>query len=258
MIGAPAHDTVHVVDQGRRFVERVTRVLEAEGHRVRAHASAAPFFDALDAGDGGAAPDDQASCVVCELRMEGVDGLKLAERLEATHPCPPPIIFVGAPGDVTGAVAGMRRGAVDHLEQPISAERLVRSVDTALARDRELRRRCAERAELDGRYARLTAREREVFTALMTEQTAKRIAALLGISPRTAEHHREGLMRKMGARSWQELLVMAILLGLYEPQLPVRTPSSAVEADTVARSSSSATGAHEAEPAHRITESVHD
>lgn len=204
--------TVYIVDQGQQFADMASRLLRQQGLDVFAFNSPTRLIHRLDP----ALP----ACLVCELRMEGFDGLQLTQQLSAVHHRVPPTIFIGRPGDVAGAVAALKSGAVDFLENPLRAAALLESVTAALELDRRQRERHADRAVLAERFARLTPRESQVFAALLENHSAKEIALQLQISPRTAEHHREGVMRKMKARSWQQLLVMGILLGLYEPKMP--------------------------------------
>jgi RNA polymerase sigma factor (sigma-70 family) len=77
----------------------------------------------------------------------------------------------------------------------------------------------ADRTLITERLAQLTPREREVFALVVADKSAKQIAAELGISPRTVEHHREHVIAKMDAVSWHDLFNIAVIGGLYEPRL---------------------------------------
>jgi two-component system response regulator FixJ len=123
-------------------------------------------------------------------------------------------------GDVPMAVTALKNGAIDFLEKPFTAQTLIESVRAALTLDHRQRERVGELSLLEQRYATLTLREREVFERLITDEPSKRIASNLQISPRTLEHHREHVLTKMHARSLRDLLVMALLLGRYEPHVP--------------------------------------
>lgn len=206
---AAAVAAVYLVDQGLQFAERASRCLRPLGLAVSRCASAASLADAYDPGLPG--------CVVAGFGSPGLDALQLS-RMLCVHPCPPPLVGVGRPGDVGSAVVAFKGGVVDFLVAPLQPAALIDSVHSALERDRQQRRRACQRAALAQRFAQLTQRERQVFAGLAADLTAKRIAAWLGISPRTAEHHREGVMRKMQAHSWHELLVMAMLLDVWQPE----------------------------------------
>ncbi len=204
-------DTVYLVDKGRQFADMASQLLRQQGLTVFDFDSPTRLLHRFN--------PVVPACLLCEWQAEGFDGLQLTQQLQALHHRPPSTVFVGQPGDVAGAVAAMRSGAVDFLDRPLRPVALLESVRTALELDHRDRERHADRALLDERYARLTPRETQVFAVLLENHSAKQIALQLQISPRTAEHHREGVMRKMKARSWQQLLVMGILLGLYEPRL---------------------------------------
>jgi two-component system response regulator FixJ len=202
---------VHLVDDDARFREAAARWLRVAGLAAMTYLAPQAFLDTYD--------PERPGCLVTEARLRGLSGLALASML-GQHPCPLPVVMVAADADVALAVAALRQGAVDFLEKPLAPGALIDSVHRALAHDERQRRRAVQRAALEARYAALSDREREVLDRIVGNASAKRIAQELRLSPRTVEHHREHVMAKMGARSWHELVVMAILLGRYEPRLP--------------------------------------
>lgn len=140
----------------------------------------------------------------------------MLEKLKAAGSEIPVIVITGG-HEVQLAVQAMKAGAIDFLEKPVSGERLLDAVERAL----DLRARRAEaasaRAEVDGRLARLTARERQVLELMIEGLANKEVAARLGISPRTAENHRARVMAKMQARSLAELVRMSLSAGTAAP-----------------------------------------
>ena len=122
-----------------------------------------------------------------------------------------PVIVMTGHGDVPIAVAAMKAGAADFLEKPFDDERLLRSVQAALAASVQQ----STSPEVTGMLERLTSltpREREVFNRLVAGQPNKTIAYDLGSSPRTVEVQRARVMEKMEARSLAELVRMAVAL----------------------------------------------
>ncbi len=181
---------VFVVDDDPGQLKAVSRTLAGRSWEVRAFGSPEAFLDAFDPGVPG--------CILLDLRMPGVDGLAVQERLAAMG-SKTPVIFVTAYGDVPSAVSAMRSGAVDFLEKPFSTDQLLGRIEHAIEQDQKRRRTAEERALVEKRLALLTPREREVLDHVLAGEPNKRIAATLGIAQRTVEVHRRHIMRKMQA-----------------------------------------------------------
>jgi FixJ family two-component response regulator len=139
-------------------------------------------------------------CVLLDVRMPGMRGPDLYRAMLAKH-IELPVIFLTGYGDVPTSVDAMKLGAVDFLEKPAPAERLVAAIRAALARHATWQRGDSERRDVEGRVARLTAREREVMEHVVAGQLNKQIAADLGIALKTVKAHRAKVMAKMEAGS---------------------------------------------------------
>src|SRR5580700_2297927 len=147
---------------------------------------------------------DAASCLVLDVRLPGMSGLDVQQRLiEAGVQIP--IIFITSHGDIPMTVKAMKSGAVEFLTKPFRDQDLVDAIQEALKRADELRQQQAEIAQLRERYAKLTVREREVMRLVVSGMLTKQIASGLGISEITAQVHRIQVMRKMQANSAAEL-----------------------------------------------------
>jgi FixJ family two-component response regulator len=146
-------------------------------------------------------------CLILDIRMPGMSGLELQERLKAAGGVIPVIIITGH-GDVSIAVRAMKAGAVEFLQKPFHDQVLLDTVQSALSAygtiwDQEERRQGYNR-----NLSALTRREREVLNLLRTGKANKVVASILKISVRTVEGHRATIMRKTGAKSLGELIDM--------------------------------------------------
>jgi len=186
---------VCVVDDDASFLRAVSRRLEAADFEVEAFSSAEAFL---------ARRSHSPGCVVVDLRMGGQSGLELQDAIAGMDE-PLPVIFLTGHGDVPSSVRAMKRGAVDFLTKPVSGDELVDVVRRAIALDANTRAERQALRELHGRYARLTARERQVFAFVARGLLNKQIAGELGTTERTVKAHRAHVMRKMEAQSVADL-----------------------------------------------------
>jgi two-component system response regulator FixJ len=145
--------------------------------------------------------------------MPGLSGIDLLRRVRELG-IEVPVIVITGHGDVPLAVEAMRFGAVDFLEKPFDDEILLQSVRAALRQQAGAAKRQSERAEIEGRLATLSPRERDVLGGLVAGRANKQIAFELGISPRTVEIYRANLMDKMQAGSLSGLVRMALIVGI--------------------------------------------
>jgi two-component system, LuxR family, response regulator FixJ len=189
--------TVFVVDDDEAVCDSLELLLTSVGRRVETFLSARAFLDAYDPARPG--------CLVLDVRMPGISGLELQERLTALD-ADLPVLFVTAHGDVPMAVRALQAGAVDFLQKPYREQELLERIDAALAVDRRRRDRRARDARRDRCLDRLTPREREVLDHVVAGDANKVTAGALGISERTVEIHRGRMMRKMEAGSVAELV----------------------------------------------------
>jgi FixJ family two-component response regulator len=151
---------------------------------------------------------DAPACLVLDVRLLGTSGLELQEYLASIN-VNLPIILMTAFGDIPMSVRGMKLGAVDFLTKPIRNQDLLDAVAAAIRMDQERRRDLAQIALLREKYARLTARERQVMALVASGLLNKQVAAELSISEVTVKMHRGSVMRKLGAKSAAMLARMA-------------------------------------------------
>jgi two-component system, LuxR family, response regulator FixJ len=196
---------VHVIDDDEALRDSLTFLLRTADIEVMSHASAAAFLDAL--------PLTGLTCIITDVRMPGLSGIDLLRRVKELG-IEVPVIVITGHGDVPLAVEAMRFGAIDFLEKPFDDEILLQSVRAALRQQAGAAKRQSERAEIEGRLATLSPRERDVLGGLVAGRANKQIAFELGISPRTVEIYRANLMDKMQAGSLSDLVRMALIVGM--------------------------------------------
>jgi two-component system response regulator FixJ len=169
---------------------------------VETFASAQAFLDGYDAAKPG--------CLVLDVRMPGMSGIELQERLTAQR-IRVPIIFITGHGDVQMAVRAVQAGAFDFVEKPFNDQDLLDRMQRAIAHDAERRERDTQQAQLSALFASLTPREREVLDLVVEGLSNKAVANALGLSAKTVEVHRAKVMEKMHARSVSDLVKMSML-----------------------------------------------
>lgn len=163
-------------------------------------------FQALLDSRAGAAWPTAPSCLLLDVRMPGISGLALFDRLvERGLTELLPVIFLTGHGDVPTAVAAVKRGAFDFVEKPFSDNALVDRIELALERSRAAIERRDAAVQLDKRLADLTDRERDVMRLVIEGRPNKLIADALDISVRTVEVHRARVFEKMDVKSAVEL-----------------------------------------------------
>lgn len=196
---------VHIIDDEEAVRNSLAFLLTSSGFAVRTHESASAFL-AL-------APAIKNGCLITDLRMPYIDGVELLRRLRLAGAMLPAIVITGH-GDVQMAVEAMKNGALDFIEKPFSDDVLIdsigRAVSQAAAHVGDLARLEATRERL----GTLSDREAQVLKGVVAGQPNKTIAFELGISPRTVEVYRAGLMGKMQAKSLPELVRMVVGLNI--------------------------------------------
>jgi FixJ family two-component response regulator len=198
--------TVFLVDDDPAVRKALTRLIKSAGYEVRTFASAREFLDSVRAADGPA-------CLVLDIRMPGLSGLELQQKLQSANILLP-IIFITGHGDIPMSVKAMKAGAVDFLPKPVKDTVLLRAIEQALARSADARAEREVLEEIQSRVDSLTPREREVMALVVRGLLNKQIAFELGTVEKTIKVHRARVMEKMQVKSLAELVRLAERLGI--------------------------------------------
>lgn len=193
--------TVFIIDDDAAVRDSLSLLIESEGYAIKAYASAEEFLTAQGPGIQG--------CAIIDLRMPGMEGIRLQEEM-LRRQIVISIIFLTGYGDIPTSVKAIKAGAFDFLTKPVAGSELLPRIASALA---EARRNSTAASRL----ASLTAREREVLKLAAEGMPNKEIAQRLGISFRTVEIHRGRAMHKTGASSIVDLANIAREAGIKEP-----------------------------------------
>ncbi len=196
-----ADTVVHIVDDEEVVRNSLAFLLSSAGFAVRVHESATAFLQL--------AASIRNGCLITDLRMPDMDGVELLRRLRDADALLPAIVITGH-GDVQMAVEAMKSGALDFIEKPFSDEVLLASIARAVDNAAQRHQNEAQQEQTRQRLGSLSERERQVLRGVVAGQPNKAIALELGISPRTVEVYRAGLMGKMQAQSLPDLVRMVL------------------------------------------------
>jgi len=192
---------VYVVDDDEAVRDSLQWLLEGKDYRVRCYESAEAFLSRYD--------PREVACLLADIRMGGMTGMELQDRLLERH-CPLPIVFITGHGDVPMAVQTMKKGALDFIQKPFDEPQLMALVERML----QAAERCfAERLQASNRdamLAKLTGRESQVLERIVAGRLNKQIADDLNISIKTVEAHRANIMEKLAANTVADLLKIAL------------------------------------------------
>jgi two-component system, LuxR family, response regulator FixJ len=193
--------TVFVVEDNAGMRDAISLLLRSAGFAVHSYPSAETFLAEMDR--------SVPICLVTDVRLPQMDGIALFRHLVRLGIGSAVVVITGH-GDIPMAVTALKEGVVDFVEKPFDPAMLLESVRDAWQRAEANQEHKAIAADIEARRQTLTPREREVLMMLMEGHLNKVIAARLGMSTRTTEHHRARIMEKMGARSLSHLIKMQL------------------------------------------------
>jgi FixJ family two-component response regulator len=198
--------TVFVIDDDEGARQSVCALVESMGLKAEAFASAEAFLDHYTAGRPG--------CLVTDLRMMGINGLELQDRLIQQHIFLP-VVLLTAYARTSATVRAVKAGAVTVLDKPYTDDDLWDAISAALAKDAAERESFQKRQAIHARLEQLSPPEKNVLAMIVKGRTNKVIAQSLDISLRTVANHRRRILTKTGAASTAELIRLVIADQIY-------------------------------------------
>lgn len=187
---------VYLIDDDQAVVSALKLLLQTVGMEAATFTDPQSFLNQL--------PSLSQGCIVLDIRMPTISGLRLQERLVELG-CDWPVIIITGHGDIEACRRAFKHGAVDFLSKPIDEQDLIDAVQKASVLLERSQAMAAARAEATDLLARLTVREFEVLELITKGFTSREVAETLGLSPRTVESHRSRIATKMGTSSVVEL-----------------------------------------------------
>lgn len=192
-------ETIFVIDDDAAVRESLSWLLESVNLHVERYDSAETFLESYSI--------HKIGCLLLDIRMPGMSGLQLQEKLNK-YKYTLPIIIITGHGDVPLAVRAMKNGALEFIQKPFNDQDLLDIIHIALEKDRINHKKRLEHDSIIARINNLTRREKEVLLLITDNKSNKEIASELYLSIKTVEAHRSNLMEKMHADSLVHLLDM--------------------------------------------------
>ena len=183
---------VYIIDDDRSVRQAISLFLSSAGYSVISFSSSEEFLEQE--------PGEETGCIILDVNLGGKTGLELQDELLGLD-YNLPIIFITGRGNVRMSVATMKKGAVNFLEKPFNDEELLKSVADAVQLSRKLVIEKAEVKRASELLSRLTPRETEILSLLVTGMLNKQIGSDLNIAEQTVKLHRHSIFEKLGVKS---------------------------------------------------------
>src|SRR6266567_3463139 len=190
---------VFVIDDDQSIRKSLRRLLDASNYETEVFESASEFLSR--------STHPGPSCVIVDVQMPGLNGIDFQKAL-IDHGREEQLVFITGHGDIPMCARAMKAGAVDFLPKPFKPRQLLESVQRALTRSAEKRRRASEKNQVRALLERLTPREHQVMQLVATGLLNKQVGAELGMAEKTVKTHRAHVMQKLGITSVAELMVV--------------------------------------------------
>jgi FixJ family two-component response regulator len=204
-VSAAKEPIVFVIDDDPLMLGALSSLFRSIGLRVEPFASATELLEHP--------PPAVPSCLVLDVRLPRLSGFDLQLEL-SQRGITIPIIFITGHADIPMSVKAMKTGAIDFLTKPFREQEVLDAVTAAIDHDRKRRREEESISDMKARFALLTPRERQTMAMVAGGLMNKQVAGKIGISERTVKIYRAHVMRKIGAKSLADLVLIAESLGI--------------------------------------------
>jgi FixJ family two-component response regulator len=201
--------SVYIVDDDAEMRSSLEFLIQSVGIETRSYASAREFLADFQ--------PDSHGCVICDVRMPETSGLDLFEQMNRSG-IQTPVILMTAYADVPMAIRALKLGAEEFIEKPFSGQLMLEAVQRVLAEDRGRRASREAWDEFAGRMAQLTDKERTTMSLILAGVPNKTMAARLEITERAVEVRRASIMKKLGVKSFAELVRLVTHFELLFPE----------------------------------------
>ena len=189
---------IFIVDDELEVLGSIEQTLESAGYEVSSFLRAAKCLEQLR--------QEECDLLITDVRMPGMDGIKLLTEAKRIMPYLPVLIITGY-ADIPMAVKAVKAGAIDFIEKPLNRKDLLLRVASAL-------RQCDSLDPILGEA--FTEVEARVLKLILSGKSNKEIAYILNRSTRTVEVHRSDIMRKLGVNNIVDLVKKAANLNIPE------------------------------------------
>mgnify|MGYP000847297864 FL=1 len=195
---------IRIIDDDDAMRKSWAFLIEDEGWEVVTYPDALTFLSSNDF--------IRPGCLLLDVRMPQMSGLELQGKLRDVG-CDLPIIFVSGHGDIDMAVNTLKAGAIDFLQKPVDDQRLLDTIENAVAKNLSERRNAAEVSDFKSRFEQLTQREREVIRMVARGYANKEVAREFNISEKTVQVHRGAAYRKLDLHNAAEIARLLMKMG---------------------------------------------
>ena len=195
--------TVYIIEDEPLVRQAIRKLVESMGLDAREYDSAEDFLQDVDV--------DTVGCIIADVRLRGISGVELLERLVESGRRRSMVIITGYATTPT-VVRAMRNGAITVLDKPFDPNELWQAIRDAIREDQLGRAKYMQLVDLKDRFSQLTDQERTVLRLIVNGHINKQISKHLDVSVRTVESRRQQIFKKTGARNLGELIWHAMML----------------------------------------------
>ena len=196
-MSAPLSPLIHLIDDDEAVRAGLALLIGTVGLRVQTWGDPLAFVSQFDR--------EGIGTIVLDVRMPGISGLGVLERL-LEQGVDQPVILLTGHGTVDMCRRAFKAGAAEFREKPVDDELLLETLQAAVRQHVRARQQRQADRDAQQRFAELSPRERQVLALIVQGLSNKDMARVLELSPRTVEVHRANLFAKLQVPSLAHLV----------------------------------------------------